>query len=306
MKRNLRSLYLNSAAALVEANGVCELVWQGDFGKGQYTGSGIWSDPGANPCLIYGPAPAAGVSNQGVPQPQWRVGMTVNGDYGAEFVYAKLALAAITDLLPGQAYQLDKDFNATLMTTANSVLNEQVVILNVWGPQTAIGTYYGWFQRAGRCAVQAVAGSIANGQAETTATAGSLKFTANGGHTAGTKSIAPASSYVASSGITFTGNTTNGSPYITNVVSVSGGSAAPLTDLQVGQVITGANLPANSIIAAIDKQGAGGTWRITIGTNTAGSYATLQNATGTAAGTTFTVTSHVVADMNWASNSAQN
>src|SRR5271155_3787325 len=96
---------------LYHAAALCGLVWQGDFGKGVSTGSGVWSDPGANPCLLYGPATPAGVSNQGVPLPNWRLGMVVNGDSGSEFVYARLVLAATTDLLPGQGYFLDKDFN---------------------------------------------------------------------------------------------------------------------------------------------------------------------------------------------------
>ena len=278
------------------------MIFQGDFGKGISTGSGIWSDPGANPCVVYGPVPAAGVSGQGAINPQWRVGMAVNGDVGSEFVFAKLTLAAVTDLLPGQAYQLDANFNATLLTTANSVLNAELVILNVWAPQTPVGAYYAFFQRAGRASVQAAAASIAGGQAETTTTAGQLKFLT--AHTAGTKSAQSDTAMLASSGVTFTGTTTSGSPYITNVVSAN--ALGGITDLQLGQVITGTNLPANSIISAIDKNGAGGTWRITIGTNTAGSYATLQNATGTASGTTFTVTSHVTANLYWGQLNAQN
>ena len=235
-------------------------VYQGDFGKGVATGSGVWSDPGANPCILYGPQVAAGLSSNGAPLPNWRPGMVVSGDVGAEFVYAKLALASVTDLLPGQAYQLDKDYNATLLTTANSVLNQEVVILNVWAPQTPVGAYFGWFQRAGRASVQAAAASVATGFGETTATAGQLKFPAT--PTAGQKSVSPTSGYQASSGITFTGNTAAGSSTITGVTSIN--------DLQLGQVITGANLPANAIVAAIRRSGGG--WSIDIGTNTAGSY----------------------------------
>ena len=269
-------------------------VFQGDFGKGVATGSGVWSDPGANPCILYGPQVAAGVSNQGTPQPTWRLGMVVSGDVGSEFVYAKLALAGVTDLLPGQAYQLDKDYNATLLTTANSVLNQEVVVLNVWAPQTAVGTYFGWFQRAGRVAVQTAAASVATGFGETTATAGQLKFPASA--TVGTKSVSPSSAYQASSGITFVGNTVSGSPTITGIASIN--------DLQLGQVITGTNLPANAIVAAIRRSGA--TWSIDIGTNTAGSYATPQNATGTAAGTTFTVTNMVTVNWDWPTLNKQN
>lgn len=293
----MKSELLNKAcvAALNVFDGVGELCWQGDFGKGVSTGSGVWSDPGVNPCLLYGPIPAAGTNTgAGVINPQWRLGMVVNGDYGSEFVFAKLVLGSVTDLLPGQVYQLDKDYNASILTGAASVLNEEVGVLNVWAPQTAAGTYYGWFARAGHLSVQAAAASVATGFAETTATAGQVKFPASA--TAGQKSISPASAYVASSGITFTGNTASGSPYITGLTSIA--------DLQLGQVITGTGLPANSIIAAIDKQG--GQWRITIGTNTAGSYNVLQNATANGSGITFTVTSHVTANWYWPTLAKQN
>ena len=289
---------------LTEGARLCDAVWQGDFGKGIATGSGVFSDPGGNPCLLYGPVPSAGVSGQGLIQPQFRVGMTLEGDLGAEFIYGKLVLGSTTDLLPGQGYFLDKDFNLTLMsgTNASNILNAEVGVLNVWSPNTPAGTYYAWLQRAGHASVQAAAASAATGSAETTTTAGQFKFPTT--PTAGQKNALPFTAYNASSGVTFTGNTTNGSPYITAVQSVSGGAANPLDDLQLGQAVTGTNLPANAIIAAIDK--VGGTWRVSIGTNTAGSYNVLQNATGAAVGTTFTVTSHVTANVYWPTFVKQN
>ena len=289
-----------------DAGRLCSACWTGDFGKGAPTGSGVWSDPGANPCILYGPQVAAGVSNQGIPQPTWKLGMIVSGDLGAEFVYAKLVLASTTDLLPGQGYFLDKDFNATLVsgTNATNILNAEVGVLNVWGPNTPAGTYFCWLQRAGHASVQAAAASVATGSAETVSGVnGQFKFPTS--VTVGQKNALPFTAYSASSSISFTGNTVSGSPYITGVVSATTGSTNnPLDDLQVGQVITGTNLPANAIIAAIDRQGSG--WRITIGTNTAGSYQVSQNATGTASGTTFTVTSHVTANVYWPTLVKQN
>lgn len=291
---------LLAEAAASGLSGVCGLVWQGDFGKGVPTGSGVWSDAGANPCILYGPQGTNnGTSGLGIPAQQWRLGMVVNGDYGSEFVYAKLVLAATTDILPGQGYFLDKDFNATLIsgTNANNTLNAEVGTLNVWAPNAAAGTYFVWLQRAGHASVQAATGSVASGLAETVSGVnGQFKFPAAA--TVGQKSVGPMTGFVASSGVTFTGNTVNGSPYITGLSSI--------TDLQLGQVITGTNLPANAIIAAIDKLGGGGGYRITIGTNTAGSYATTQAATGTATGTTFTVTSHVTANIYWPTLNKQN
>lgn len=277
-------------------------VFQGDFGRGISTGSGVWSDPGANPCIAYGPVPGSGTTGTGIPFPNFRVGTTINGSEGAEFVLCKLVLAAVTDLLPGQGYFWDAQFTATLFsgTNASNILSDEVGILNVFGPNTAAGAYYVWLQRAGHASVMAIAGSVATGLGETTATAGSLKFPASA--TASQKSAGPLTAFVASSGVTFTGNTTNGSPYILNVVSAMTGGG--ITDLQLGQTITGTNLPANSVIASIDSLG--GKWRIGIGTGTATNYQTLQNATGTAAGTTFTVTSHVTANVFWPTLNKQN
>jgi hypothetical protein len=286
--RNLKSELLLTA-------GLCSLCWQGDFGKGVATGSGVWSDPGANPCLLYSAAYAE------IPQPQWKLGMVVAGDKGAEFIFCQLVLSATTDLLPGQVYQWDENFNLTLLTTSNSVLNEEIGVLNVWAPQTAAGTWYAWVQRAGHAAVQAAASSIATGQAETTATAGQVKFLAAASHTTGSKSTDAITAFGASSSISFTGVTTNGSPYVTNVASnASGGGVA---DLVVGMAFTMTGF-TNAIIAAIDKQG--GQWRITVGVNAAGSYATTQNASASGSGVTATVTSHVIANVFWPQLKAQN
>ena len=299
--RDLRNL--NGRAALMASASalVCELVWQGDFGKGAPTGSGVWSDPGVNPCALLSP-PAAGTGG-GVPQPQFKPGMIVNGDYGAEFILCRLVLAGTTDLLPGDCYFLDGSYNLTLFSTtnANNVIGAQVVVGQVFAPATPAGTYWLWGQRAGNALVRAIAASVANGQGETNATtAGAMKFPASA--TASQKSAGPAQAIAASSGITFTGSTTSGSPYVTNVVSASSGGG--VTDLAPGQTITGANLPANACIAAIDK--AGGQWRISIGTSTTGAQSTLQNATGTASGTTFTVTTHVPAVLYWPTLNKQN
>lgn len=304
MKRNLRD-----PRGLFDAGcHLCQLVWQGDFGKGIDTGSGVFSDLGANPCIAY-PLQATAASttglgiSTGVPQPSMKLGMVINGDSGSEFIYAKLVLASTTDLLPGQGYFMNSAFTATLTsgTNASNILNAELGVLNVWFPGAPAGTYYIWLQRAGHASVQAAAASVATGSAETVSgTAGQFKFPTS--VTVGQKSALPFTAYTASSGTTFTGTTTSGSPYITNVVSASAGGG--VDDLQLGQVITGTNLPSNSIIAAIDK--VGGTWRITIGTNTAGSYSVLQNATGSASGTTFTVTSHVVANVYWPTLVKQN
>jgi hypothetical protein len=294
----MRDLRHHSKAWRLEPGArLCGLVWQGDFGTGQATGSGVWSDPGANPCRLIGPASSTGATGGGIPVPNWKLGMIVSGDLGAEFVLCKLTLAGTTDLLPGQVYWLDKDFNATLLSTTvgNNPTNAECGVLNVWAPSTPAGVYYAWLQRAGHCSVQAIAGSTANGFGETnTTSAGTLKFPAS--PTTGQRSVAPTGGFNAVSTLTFTGNTTSGSPYITGISAVG--------DLQLGQVITGTNLPLNAIIAALFKQGS--SWTALIGTNTPGSYATAQNATGPGTGTVFTVTSHVSANVYWPTLSKTN
>lgn len=285
----------------------CELAWQGDFGTGQPTGSGIWSDPGANPCILYGPASAAGVSNQGVPLPNWKLGMTINGDTGAEFVYCRFVAAGAPDLIPGQAYFWDENFNATIQsaTVASNLTNAEVGLMQVFFPAVPNGTYFAWLQRAGHAAISAVAASVANGFGETNAaTAGALKFVAT--PTVGQRSVLPSGAFGASSSITFTANSLNGSPTLSNVISqVSlNGAVGGITDLVPGMTITGTGLPANSCIAAIRKTG--NNWAIDIGTATAGAQKTLQNATATNTATTFTVTSHVAGNMYWPTYSKTN
>ena len=303
--RDLRNLTGRAALlAGVSDPALCSLVWQGDFGKGISTGSGIWSDPGVNPCILYTvPSTSAPTAGLGVPQPQFRVGMTTNGDYGAEFVYCKLVLAGVTDLLPGDCYFLDGNYNLTLLSTtnANNTIGAQVVVGQVFAPATAAGTYYLWGQRAGSAIVRAIAASVANGAGETNATtAGTMKFPASA--TAGQKSAGPAQGIVASSGLTFTATTVNGSPYLTSVVSASSGGG--VTDLVPGMTITGTGLPANACIAAIDK--VGGQWRVSIGTATTGAQSTLQNATASGTAITMTVTTHVSAVLYWPTLNKQN
>lgn len=305
MQRELRNIFMSRAAHSALNGAVCDLSWQGDFGKGVQTGSGVWADPGINPCVLLGPAPATGVSNQGVPVPQWKVGMVASGDYGSEFVFAKLVLAGTTDLIPGDSYFLDGNFALTLMsaTNASNIIGSEVAIGQVFAPATVAGTYYLWVQRAGRCAVRAIAGSVANGAGETNAsTAGTMKFPAAASPTAGQKSVSPTEAYVASSGLTFTATTVNGSPYLTAVVSASSGGG--VTDLVPGMTITGTGLPANSCIAAIDKITSG--WRVSIGTSTTGAQSTLQNATANGGPITMTVTTHVSAVIYWPTLSKQN
>lgn len=280
-------------------------IFQGDFGKGVITSSGVFGDPGVNPWVLYGPTPSTTtVMTNAIPQVQFRVGTVSPADYETEWVFCRLSVASVTDYMPGQVFSVDENFNAALITTtvASNNKNTNVMVGSVFAPATAAGTYYLWLARAGNLAVQAAASSTAFGQAETTATAGLVKFLASASHTATSYTLSPLIGYGASSSITFKADSVNGSPVLSNITSQVTGPLAGtggITDLVPGMVFTGTGAPANSIIAAIDKLGPGGTYRISIGTNTTGAQSTAQNATATGTQVTFTVTSHVAAKVMW-------
>lgn len=251
------------------------------------TGSGVWSDPGADPSVIYGPVPAAGTTGTGLVYPPMRLGTSINGTEGGEFILAKLVLGSATDMLPGEFYTFDRDYTATKLSTATSVLNQEVGVAQVFSNQQAAGTYYLWLARAGHLPVRAAAASVATGFGETTATAGVAKFPATPTTTA--YSINPSSVYVASAGFTFTATTTNGSPTLTNVSSIK--------DVALGASIAGTGIPSNAIVSAIRPVGNG--YVIDIGTSTTGALTTLQNCTATANNITVTVTLTLPANVYW-------
>jgi hypothetical protein len=244
----------------------------------------------------------AGYGSNAIPQVQFRVGTVSPGDYETEWVFCRLAVTGPVDYLPGQVFVVDENFNASLATTTTAATNKNlnVMVGYAYAPATATGTYYLWLARAGNLAVQAASSSLANGQAESTATGGQVKFLIT--HTSTSWTLSPLTAYGASSSITFKADTVNGSPILTNLTSqVTGplGATGGITDLLPGMVFTGTGAPANSIISAIDKGGPGGTYRAFIGTNTTGAMFTAQNATATGTQVTFTVTSHVAAKVMW-------
>jgi hypothetical protein len=252
-------------------------------------GGGVFSDPGADPTVAYGPIPSVGTTGTGIPYPPYRLGSIVNGSEGSEFVFTKLILASATDMLPGEFYTYDRNYLAVKLATATSILNQEVGVALFFANQLAAGTYFVWLGRAGHLPVRAAAASLATGFGETTATAGVAKFPATPTVTA--YSINPSSVYVASAGVTFTGNITNGSPTITNV------SAASVADLALGQSIAGTGIPANANICAIRT--AGGTYQLDIGTSTAAALTTLQNATATTLNLVITPTLTLPGNVYW-------
>jgi hypothetical protein len=299
------------------AAGICELGWQGDFGKGVITGSGTYSEPGANPWVLYGPVAAgstsvdafqAGYGSNAIPQIQFRLGMVISGDFETEWVFCRLSVSGPQDLVPGLMWQIDENYTATLATTSARVLGIQLGFSYMFAPATATGVYYGWLARAGRLICQAAASSLATGNAETTATAGVPKWLVT--HTAGSASTAAGgcNAWGASSNITFKADTVSGSPILQNLnsqISVNG-STGGLTDILPGAVITGTGMPSNAIISAIDNKGPGGSYRAFIGTNTTGAMFTAQNATATNLQTTLTITNMVQALVYWPTESILN
>lgn len=251
------------------------------------TASGVFSDPGADPTVPYGPVPASGTTGNGIPFPPMRIGTVIQGSEGSEFILVKLVLASATDLYPGEVYQFDRDFLASKLTTAAAVLNQEAGVAQVFANQLAAGTYYLWLGRAGHLPVRTLAGSVATGYGESTTTAGTLKFPATA--TAAATSVNPCTGYLASAGFTFTASTTNGSPTLTNVSSTK--------DIALGASLAGTGLPSNAIVAAIRQ--VGGAFVIDIGTGTAGALTTLQNCTATGAPITITVTLTLPANVYW-------
>ena len=230
------------------------------------------SDFGANPFSY----DIASVSGTGSLVPQFKLGHVTWGDAEAEWVYVKLTLGSTTNLLPGQLYYIDDDYNATPLANAASPRGAVVLVCNVFAPALAAGTYYLWMARAGQMPV-AYTTLTTNNLTETTTTAGSANSPSS--PTVGSKLIVGL--YFTKSPATFTGTVTNLSPYITGPFTFTGSPAdsGPF----VGQTITGTGIPASTIIGAIQFT-AGAVSQITMMT-TAG---VMVNGTATNAGITIT------------------
>ena len=282
--------------------GLCRLAFQGDFGRGVATGSGVFSEPGVNVFTLYGPL-AAGANTVmvgAIPQVPMRLGTVISGTEETEWILCRYVASSAPDLKPGLMWFIDENYTATLTTSAGrtNMLGAQIGVSYVFQTAPANGTYFIWLARAGRVLAKDNGSSLAQGFAETTSTAGAAKFVAS--HTATTADATPFTAWAASSNITFKANMVSGSPYLTNVqsqISINGVTGG-ITDLIPGMTITSSGgLPANALIAAIDQQG--GLWRVTLGTDSSGAFFTLQNATANNTAMTFTVTSHVQALMYW-------
>ena len=241
------------------------------------------SDFGANPFSY----DIASVSGTGSLVPQFKLGHVTWGDSEAEWVYAKLTLASTTNLLPGQLYVTDDDYNLTLLTTSGASRGQVVYVSSVFAPALAAGTYYLWVARSGQIPV-AYTTLTTNNLTETTATGGAANSPSS--PTVGSKLIVGL--YFTKSPATFTGTVTNGSPYITGPFTFTGSAAdsGPF----VGQTITGTGIPASTIIGAISFV-AGQVTQITMMT----AAGVLVNGTATNTGVTITPSLLGEARLRW-------
>jgi hypothetical protein len=243
---------------------------------------------GANPFNIEGPI----VSGSGIPAPNFALGSLAWGDMEAEWVYCKLVLGSTTTIQPGQWVQWDKDYTATLLTTANGVIGRGVGVLNIQsvnstttGTASAIslaaGTYYMWVQRAGQAPCLVSASTTANLViVETTTTAGQANVPASA--TVSTKGITPVSFEAAST--TFTATTVSGSPVLTAI----GGNANVASGPFIGATLSGTGVSAVTVAS------------ITYGPNGTISSITMSgNASASGTGVTITATGVLEGRLAW-------
>jgi hypothetical protein len=244
---------------------------------------------GANPFVVDGPI----VGGTGVLGPQFKLGSVTWGESGAEWVYCKLTLASTTTLQPGLFFWWDKDYNATLGTTANTVNGSEcgffsggvfaptVTGFNPGSVTLVPGVYYIWVLRAGHAPVLASATITPNiVVAETTATAGQINVPAS--PTVTTHQITPLSFSVAN--FTFTANVTSGS----NVITPTLGSATLGSGPFFGATLNGTG------IAGLTVSG--------ITTGPSGKITAIQmsgNASATNSGVTVTATGVLEANVQW-------
>lgn len=233
-----------------------------------------WDEAGASPTVLLGPLVAAGVSNQGVPQPQFAPGTVVSGNGKGEWVLATLVLGSTTTLANGQAYVIDRNFVATLLTTTNSPRGSTVGIGSVSQASVVAGTYYIWLQIHGHAPVHFTGSAAA--AAETTATGGLVNY--NNTPTGGAKTILGNHLYVASQ--TFTADAVNGSAILSNVSSFN--------DVAVGATVAGTGIPASTTVVSFGPN-INGVAQLTMSAN----------ATATNVGITVTQTGVITANLNY-------
>lgn len=225
----------------------------------------------------YAPEGPLDTTGQSGPLPSFNYGTVVAGAAEGEFVYVKIAISgAPVTVNQGDLVTWDQNFNAALSTTTASIRGQSAGTFFIGGsfgnaangPFTYVfptnGTYGIWVQRAGISLVKCAATVGATNLAETTATAGQINAPASA--TVGSKLITGL--YIPAASATFTANTTNGSPTLTNISTVTG--------IYPNQAVAGTGIPGSTTIVSINGN--------------PGSYTITLSANATASGTAVTVT----------------
>ncbi|MDR9783853.1 hypothetical protein [Rhizobium redzepovicii] len=235
---------------------------------------------GANPFVVDGPI----VSGSGIPGPNFALGSVSGGSKESEWVYVKLVLASTTTLQPGQWFQWDRDYTATLLTTAAAVVGNRCGVFTganqaptqSGGPAQSIslvaGTYYIWLQRNGQAPALVTTATAALVVAETTATAGLANAPASA--TVSSKAIQGVNFTAANQ--TFTATTVSGSAVLTSLGGVTS-EGGPF----IGAAISGTGIPGSTTISSITYTPSGVVQSITMSANaTANGTGITVTATG--------------------------
>lgn len=193
--------------------------------------------PGGNFTMLFGPQSSTANTGGSIPSPQWSPGFFLSGDRMGEWCFCTLVLGSTTSLTDGQAYVIDKDFTATLLTTTNSPRGLSVGIGRVIQANVAAGTYFLWLQVNGHCPTAYT--GVGNALAETTATGGLMNFTNTS--TSTTKRIVGA--YMVATNQTFTGDISTAAPLLINNVS-------SLVDVAIGASLAGTGVGASAKVVS--------------------------------------------------------
>lgn len=233
---------------------------------------------GVNPFVVEGPA----TLGSGVIVPQYRAGHVAYGDAETEWVYCKYTSVSNQTLSPGLLFTVDDDFNATLLTTANSPRGSKVMAcgvgLGIGGQSQATVTgsvYYMWLARAGQMPIAYTTVATVGNLAETTATGGAANFPNAATVTA--KLITGL--YVTKAvGGTFTGDVTSGSTQVINLSGLTADSGPSW----IGSTLSATGIASSQTITAIQY----------IGTK---AVSLTLSANATVTGTAVTITNSLVA-----------
>lgn len=233
---------------------------------------------GVNPFVVEGPA----TLGSGVIVPQYRLGHVAYGDAETEWVYCKYTSVANQTLMPGLLFTVDDDYNATLLTTANSPRGSKVMVCGVGlgyagqSQATVTGSvYYLWLARSGQMPAAYTTVATLGNLAETTATGGAANFP----NAATVTSKLITGLYITKAvGGTFTGDVTNGSTSVINLVGLTMDSGPSW----IGSTLSATGIAAAQTITAIQYTG------------TKATSLTL-SAAATITGTTVTITNSLVA-----------